>query len=779
MRQRDQREVQKRLRESEERLRLALCGADQGIYDLNVQTGACITTPEYALMLGYDPARFVETKTRLLDRMHPDDRERTLARYEDYIAGILPDYRAEFRQRTRTGEWKWILSLGSVLARTADGRPLRMLGTHTDISARKKTEEALQESELRFRTLTSHAPVGILVTDSQGDCLFVNECWCAMAGVKPGAAARRGWLDGVHEEDRERVYFAWRVAAAGGRPFSEDFRMKTPAGRITFVQGTGTTLSGGDGDVKGHVGTITDVTARIQAEAELRTSEERYRGIVENAHEGIWMLDANASTTFVNRRMGDMLGYAPEEILGRNVTEFMDAEGRELASEKLESRAQGIAGDHECRFIRRDGSDLWALCSTSPLHDDKGRYTGSLAMILDITGRKRAAEALRESEERLRQSQKLEAIGQLAGGIAHDFNNILAAMMLQTELSARVPGTPAEVCENLAQIRDCCERAAKLVRQLLLFGSRQVMQLRELDLNEAVTHVSTMLRRIIGEDVQIELKLHPAPLVTRADEGMLEQVLMNLAVNARDAMPGGGWLRIETAERTLDAQSSRVHPGASPGRFVLLSVADTGTGIPADVLPRIFEPFFTTKPQGKGTGPGLATVFGIVRQHGGWLTVSSDPGQGANFQVFLPASGAAAAPPSRATAQPAADRGTETIFLVEDEPEVRTLARVILEKHGYRVIEAASGAEALVLWQKHRGSVALLLTDMVMPGGVNGQQLARRLQAEQPGLRVVIMSGYSAGLASVEPGFPDGGNVLEKPFASRQMLAAVRQGLDS
>lgn len=304
------------------------------------------------------------------------------------------------------------------------------------------------------------------------------------------------------------------------------------------------------------------------------------------------------------------------------------------------------------------------------------------------------------------------------------------------------------------------------------------MQPRELDLNEVVTSLAKMLQRIIREDVRLEMHLHPAPLITRADPGMLDQVLMNLAVNARDAMPDGGRLIIETATKTVDEDMARMYPDAAPGRYVWLSVSDTGSGIPPEVLPRIFEPFFTTKDPGKGTGLGLATVFGIVKQHHGWLKVYSEPGQGANFQVFLPASDPSHERLAAAATQPKPRGGTETILLVEDDASVRMLTRAVLERAGYRVLEAVHGVEAIRIWEQESGRIDLLLSDIVMPEGSSGRELARQLQNLQPKLKVILSSGYSAEIAGRELSLQEGQNFIQKPASPYHLLETVRRCLD-
>jgi CheY-like chemotaxis protein len=331
----------------------------------------------------------------------------------------------------------------------------------------------------------------------------------------------------------------------------------------------------------------------------------------------------------------------------------------------------------------------------------------------------------------------------------------------------------------LTLIRGAAERAADLTRQLLLFSRKQVMQPRDLDVNELITGLVKMLQRIIGEDVRLELSLHPRPLTVRADAGMLDQVLMNLVVNARDAMPAGGKLSITTAEKDFSPQEAAAMPEASSGRYAWLCVTDTGCGIPPEIVQRIFEPFFTTKDPGKGTGLGLATVFGIVKQHRGMILVESEVGRGTTFRVFLPAAGPVGQPLTDPAAKRKPPGGTETVLLAEDDPFVRRITRAVLEQAGYTVLEAADGAEALRLWSKDAPGIQLLLTDIVMPGNVKGRDLAARLRSTRPQLPILFMSGYSSDLAGQELALLQGQNFLQKPFQPAPLLEAVRRSLDS
>jgi two-component system cell cycle sensor histidine kinase/response regulator CckA len=383
-------------------------------------------------------------------------------------------------------------------------------------------------------------------------------------------------------------------------------------------------------------------------------------------------------------------------------------------------------------------------------------------------------------EEQLRQSQKMDAIGQLAGGVAHDFNNLLMVIQGNASLALMAEQPPHEVRAIFQDILAATERASALTGQLLAFSRRQPMQARELDVNTVVAEVGRMLERLIGEHITLRTQFTSEATLVHADTAMIEQVLLNLAVNARDAMPHGGCLTLST-----NIISGRDRPGGMPQEahaevFIRIDVSDTGTGIAADSLPHIFEPFFTTKEVGKGTGLGLATAFGIAQQHGGWLSVESEVGRGSTFSLFLPRhqSAQASASPALVTT-PMFQRGSETILVVEDDATVRSIVLQVLNKQGYRIHQAVSGLSALELWEKVHGEVDLLLTDMVMPGGVTGHDLAQQLLAKKPGLKVIYTSGYSAEVFRGDFVLPERVAFLRKPYRAEELLTAVRHALDS
>jgi two-component system cell cycle sensor histidine kinase/response regulator CckA len=518
---------------------------------------------------------------------------------------------------------------------------------------------------------------------------------------------------------------------------------------------------------------VRDITERKLAE------QERLRLVtaLEQSAETIVITDPQGTIQYVNPAFEKISGYTRAEVLGRNPRLLKS--GRHDAEFYRQMWATLRRGEvWRGRLInqRKDGALFEESATISPVLDAAGQVVNYIALKLDVT---RASQL----ESQLQQAQKLEVIGRLAGGVAHDFNNILTAIFIQASLCGTEEALPAEARSSLADIKQAAERAANLTRQLLLFSRQQALQPRVLDLNTVVGDLNRMLRRILGEAVHLRLHLHAQPLRTLADAGMLDQVLLNLAVNARDAMPAGGQFTLETGHREVDAAQPRPHPDAEPGRYVWLRVSDTGSGISPDVLPHIFEPFFTTKEIGRGTGLGLATVFGIVKQHRGWIEVQSAPAQGTVFQVHFPATTAAPAAspvaPARSVARPAARGGTETILLVEDEPVVRLAIRVFLERQGYRVLDAVHGLAALSLAQAHGRDIALLLTDLVIPEGLDGRKLAAQLQGQIPALKVVFMSGHSPELTGCELPCRPQERYLQKPFSPQRLLETLRDCLES
>ncbi|MBC7252241.1 MAG: PAS domain S-box protein, partial [Anaerolineae bacterium] len=516
-------------------------------------------------------------------------------------------------------------------------------------------------------------------------------------------------------------------------------------------------------------------TAELRREIiERQRAEEAYRAVVDYSLQGLAIIQ-DKRFVFVNQAYADIFGYTVEEMLAFSADEARALIYPEDRAATVQRHRRRLAGEpaeprYEMRIIRKDGTVRWIETFVRPV-----QFRGEPAVqsaIIDITERKHL-------EEQLRQAQKMEALGRLAGGVAHDFNNLLTAIIGYTDLLLREfpPYDPKR--EDLQEIRQAAERAAALTRQLLAFSRKQVLELRVLDLNTTVSNLEKMLRRLIGEDIELVTHLAPDLDRVKADPGQIEQVIMNLAVNARDAMPQGGQLTIETKNVFLDEEYVRQHVEMQPGPYVMLAVSDTGIGMDKETMSHLFEPFFTTKEMGEGTGLGLATVYGIVKQSGGHITVYSEPGLGTTFKVYLPRTEEGAATAELQLQVPAELlQGQETILVVEDEEVVRELAVRILRKRGYTVLQAQDGAEALRVCREHQGPIHLLITDVVMPGGMSGRQVAEQLQPLQPEMKVIYMSGYTEN-AIVHHGVLELGAVLlQKPFTPSSLAHKVRQMLD-
>jgi two-component system, cell cycle sensor histidine kinase and response regulator CckA len=528
-----------------------------------------------------------------------------------------------------------------------------------------------------------------------------------------------------------------------------------------------------NGVITGLGGVTTDVTERLAVEEARRRADERFRILVENARDVIFTLCPEGIFLSVNPACEVISGWTPSDWIGKNYEGLIFEDDRSLAAARFAEVLRGSQpAPYELRAIRKNGSIFTVEVTMSPIMEE-GRIVYALGIARDITDR-------RHLEDQLRQAQKMESIGQLAGGVAHDFNNILTVIHGHAALVDSVQNLPREVRDSISQITLAADRAANLTRQLLAFSRRQLLQPQPLDLNEIVIEMSKMLRRILGEDILLEVvPTYPLPIAS-GDSGMIEQVIMNLAVNARDAMPGGGRLVISTDVYERKPGDTQPNPDIPAGPFVRLTVADSGSGIAPEHLPRIFEPFFTTKGVGRGTGLGLATIYGIVQQHRGWITVDSQPGHGTVFQVYLPAEASTGQiKETSPTHKAVPSGGSERILIVEDEAAVRSLVCSVLQRLGYGVIEAHSGVEALQLWREQRGAIDLLLTDIVMPGGINGRELAEWLLTDEPDLRVIYTSGYAADAVSGDFQFIDGKNFLQKPYPPGRLAEVIRRTLDA
>jgi len=516
-----------------------------------------------------------------------------------------------------------------------------------------------------------------------------------------------------------------------------------------------------------------DITAQKRAEDALKQAERKYRLMFEEAIVGMYQTSPEGRLLAVNRAMAEMFGYKSGAEMISAISDvqhqlYVDPERREEFKKLLQE--QGVVQHFEIQVYRKDGSRMWLWTNARVVREggNIARYEGTFE---DITERKLL-------EDQLRQAQKMEAVGRLAGGVAHDFNNALGVItgygeLLQIQLRE---GDPLH--KHAEEICKAGRRAAGLTRQLLAFSRKQIIQPVALDLNVVIGDMEKMLRRLIGEDIEISFRQHPQLWLVKADPGQIEQILMNLAVNSRDAMPKGGKLIIETANAELDVTYARQHAGLTPGSYITLSVSDTGCGMDRETQAHIFEPFFTTKEAGKGTGLGLSTVYGIAKQNEGYIRVYSEVGRGTTFKIFLPRTGEAAEASKSTAAATMALRGSETVLLVEDEDPLRELARGALEDNGYRVLDAADPSVATKIAHAYRDPIHLLLTDVIMPGG-SGRDLARALTASRPDIKVLYMSGYTNELVAQYGVLGQELALLEKPFTLHSLLAKVHRVLHS
>jgi PAS domain S-box-containing protein len=641
------------------------------------------------------------------------------------------------------------------------------------------------------------APIRVLlVEDDEDDYLITRDLISSI----PGGRYELDWvnhydagLEAIRRRTHDIALVDFRLGAQTGLDLLRESRELGASLPILLLTGQGDrevdeeAMRAGAADylVKGQLSAdvleraIRYANERRSAGENLRRERDLISRVMETSPVGILTLDRTGRITFANSQAEQLLGLAREaihkgacHISECRFTALESGQNRPLSApfDELRLSSQPVQGVRYA--LDRPGERRVILSlNATPLRDDSGAPDGSVITVEDITERL-------DLEAQLRQSQKMESVGQLAAGVAHDINNILTIILGHVGmLMAAAPPNSASI-KPLWQVSAAAERAARFIRQLLMFSRRQVIQSRVLEVNAVLRGMGSLLPRMLGEDVIIETSYAADLPLVEADVGMLEQVVMNLAVNARDAMPKGGRLRLVTAVAEIDETYARSRPEARPGRFVHLSVSDTGCGMDAKVLARIFEPFFSTKEVGRGTGLGLATVYGIVKQHHGWIEVESQVGTGSQFSIFLPATDKAADQSAEPTVNLELIRGgRETILLVEDEHILRELVVTVLREYGYTVLEAPSGDAAIRVWDQHHTFIDLLLTDVVMPGGMNGYELARRLREQRPDLPVIYSSGYSAERTKEEIEL-DGYAFLPKPYLPRQVAQLVRQSLD-
>lgn len=643
--------------DNERRLQMAFEAANDGLWDWDVKTGACYFSPRYYSMLGYENEAFEANYGNWCSLIHPEDFPTVEESLKDCLERRAEKYEVEFRLRTESGEWKWVLGRGKVVERDERGVPLRMVGTHVDVSALKEADERLKESESRYRLLVENSPVGFLLMDRAGHIEHVNDTLVRILGSPS------------KEETRKINMLSFPALVDGG-------------------------------------------FARL------------YKKSMEE---------------------------------GTSMVEIMP-------------------------YTSKWGKTSFLRHHVTPVKDKKGEVAGCQLLIEDYTPIQLAQMEKAKLEAQLLQAQKMEAIGQLAGGVAHNLNNLLTPILGYLDLALRKASKGEhDSVEWLRQAHRAADRAKSLVSQLLSFSRKQLMEMCSIDLNEVVQGMEKILRDTLREDIEIRLYLSQGAASIKADPAQVEQIIMNLAVNSQDAMVKPGCLTLETKEAYLDEEYARTHMGIVPGPYVLLSVSDTGVGMDKTVQSRIFEPFFTTKEKGKGTGLGLATVYGIVKQHKGWIWVYSEPGQGTTFKIYFPleesrSDRSVLRPPTAMEKTPPPDllNLESLIAVVEDEESVRELASTLIQQLGYKTVSFSTPRECLETFSGQKERPKMLLTDVVMPE-MDGRELYRRLKEGTPNLKVLFMSGYTENVIAHHGVLEQGVTFLPKPFTLAQLAEKMQE----
>ncbi len=755
------------LRENEQRYRLLFDSAEVlvSVYD---RDGVCqLMNQRIAALFGGTPQDFIG---KSFHDLHPEAAGEYLRRIRQAIdAGVSREYEDEVRFPSGS---RWLLSR---VQPVPDGQGVFCIAQiiSQDITEQKQAEKALMESEEKYRTIFEQSPLGIFRSTFAGRFIEVNPALARILGYDSPEAVLREIHDiskqiYIHSEKREIIVskqflspevsqYLNRYRRRDGSEFIANLYLKT----IRDAQGNPAFFEG----------IVEDITERKQTEKALMESEARYRCLAENFPNGVlFLFDQEFRYLAADGKGLARAGLSSDQIVGKTVKAVFP-ELWETIHPHCQAALEGRESDFEVTYNGR----IYAN-QALPIFSGGEIQPQALVVTLDITEAREAEAEKARLEAEVHQSQKLESIGRLAGGVAHDLNNLLFPIIGYAELLADEFKPEQSGFEFAGEIKKAGIRARDLVRQLLAFSRKQTLEYKPLDLNQVIVNFEKLLRRTIREDIAIRYILYPHIQTIMADLGQIEQVIMNLAVNAADAMPDGGQLNIETWQTEVDASLAAFHPGIKPGPYAILAISDTGCGMEAETRARIFEPFFSTK-GGKGTGLGLATVYGIVRQHGGDIAVYSEPGQGSCFKVYLPVSHKPTMVKEAKTQDQRASGGFETLLLAEDDPQVRQLAHTVLVQHQYTVLVAENGEEALEILAAHDGPLDLLLTDVVMPQ-MNGRELYARVAERFPEIKVLYMSGYTDDVIAHHGILEAGVKFIQKPFSVQDLAARVREVLD-
>jgi len=769
----ERKRVEDALRESEEQSRMLFEHSVDIIFSIGLDYKIIYVSPSVENQLGYKPEEFIgRTVAELSIIMTPES-----------VAQAINDISSVFSGNTIfTTENVFIAKDGSRKVAEMSSSPLIKGGVITglisiarDVTERRRMEKKLLGSEEKFRTLAEFSPFAIAMT--QGDrWIYANRAAEEISGYTEAELYRMYFWDFVHPDHRDMVKQSGLDRQQGkARPRAYEFKIIAKNGVEKWVSLTGNRILYEDKPTA--LVAIIDITERKMTEAVLLESEIKYRRIFESFEDLYYQTDENGLIRVLSPSLYRITGWSLEDLIGKPVTDvYVSPDEREKLLAEI--ARNGYLRDYEVLLKKKDGAYVCASLSAVILTGPDGKLNGIAGTLRDITERKRAEEEKAKLGAQLQQAQKMESVGRLAGGVAHDFNNMLGVILGHAELAMLRADLSPSLRDDLTEIRKAAERSSELTRQLLAFARKQTVAPKVLDMNETVSSMLNMLNRLIGEDIDLHWQPAADLWQVKMDPSQIDQILVNLCVNARDAISGVGKITIETANIELDAEYCAAHAGFIPGEYVCIVVSDNGCGMSKETLSHLFEPFFTTKVVGKGTGLGLATVYGVIKQNNGFINTYSEPGHGTTFTIYLSRNVDKTRQECSEAPVMAALRGHETILLAEDEPAILELTTTMLEMQGYVVLSAGTPGEALRLAREHKGDIHLLMTDVVMPE-MNGRDLARNLLSLYPDIRRLFMSGYTANVIAHHGVLDKGVYFIQKPFTLKAMADKVREVLDS
>ena len=771
-------QVLEALKKSEERHRLVLEATEYGVWDWDARTGKVYFSPGYCSMIGYKPNELEPEYETWANLLHPDDRAYAEGVVREHLEGKTDGFEIEVRLKTKSGDWKWVLSRGKVVERGDNREPLRVIGIHEDISQRKKVEQELKMA----RSVIDRASFGCFWISSDSRIIYINDQACQSLGYSREELLSMSIQDIDRGFPPEVWHELWkRLLTSRVQTFETIHLRKDGTGfpveiTVNCVEFDGEEYS---------CAYVRDLTDHKLAERAVRENEERLRQAIRVSSIGIFDHDHLTDIIYWSPRQREIYGWGPDEPVTLqgflDVVYPEDLERIKMAVQRAHDPANDGFWDVEYRIIHRDGNVRWLTARSQTFFDGTGserRPIRTVGALRDITGEKQSEGEREKLQAQLIQAQKMESVGRLAGGVAHDFNNMLTVILGHADLALHRLDPVSPLRTDLLRIEEAAQRSADLTRRLLAFARKQTIVPKVLDLNDTMEGMLEMLRRLIGENIDTAWAPGRGLWPVKIDPAQVNQILANLFVNARDAIVDDGKVTIETGNVEFDQAYCAEHTGFIPGRFVMLAVSDDGRGMDEETHAHIFEPFFTTKGVGKGTGLGMATVYGIVKQNEGFINVYSEVCKGTTIKIYLPRYAAEAAPVCAEDPVPPAEGGTETILLVEDDSMVLELNKTLLEKLGYTVLPASVPGEAIRLAEEHREKIRLLITDVVMPE-MNGRELSNRLTTLLPDLKSLFLSGYTANVIAHRGVLEEGVHFLQKPVSRNNLALKVRQVLES